>query len=355
MEHAHNSLAPVGGGWLGADLAADPSRWRVELPAAVRDELVELAARRAGHAPALGDIAPEVSAATAEFAGRIREMYTSGHYFAVVTGLPHEPFEIVRDAYWSLALLLGEPVPQSFTGDAIGRVEPREPVATRRSWGHEFNNALAFHTDPADLIMMLCIRAARSGGLSYLASARMAHDRLLAEAPNLLAVLYRPLPEGKIPLAEMPQPWTPIPVFATAGGDFSTRFDRDHVEASQQYDSAPRLTDEQIAAMNALDEVVARPGVALETKLEPGEFIVLNNAEVLHARSAFEEAPVGAGRLLLRLSLSFAESPELPREYQVLYGATAAGTYRGGVWPDADQRSARVGVPVGATDRTTAV
>ena len=347
MEPVRDSLSPIGGGWVGADLAADPSRWRIELPPAVRDELMELAAKRAGHAAAFDDNAPITSRATAEFVSRLRDMFTAGCHFAVVAGFPYEPISTAQDAYWLLGLLLGDPISQSPQRTLIGHIEVHTPSdRDRRTW--EASNALPFHTDPADLVTMLCIRPAPSGGLSQLASARAVHDLLLAEAPDHLAELYRPLPQECRRKPELRE-WTAIPVFARApNGDFTVRHARWHVQAAQRHTDVPRLTDGQLAALDALDEIVARPGVSLDMDLRPGELQLFNNAEVLHARTEFADALSGAGRLLLRLWLSFADSPELPGAYQQLFGATAAGSYRGGVWP-AEPDPDRLGLPVRAS------
>jgi hypothetical protein len=341
MTQVHNMPTSVGGGWLAADLAASPGRWRIALPAAVRDELMELAARRSGHPPAMGDNAPKVSKITAEFVSRLRDMFTSGPYFVVVSGFPYEPFYAARDAYWLLGLLLGEPVSQTPEGTLIGHIEDHSPAdRTRRQW--EASNALAFHTDPADLITMLCIRSAPSGGLSQLASTRAVHDLLLAEAPAHLTELYRPFPQN-YPVGDGQRGWTAIPVFGRApNGDFTTRHVRRHVMGSQRHADAPRLSTRQLAALDALDEMLARPGVALDVDMRPGDLQLFNNAEILHARSAFEPAPGGMGRLLLRLWLCFGGSPELPDDYRELFGATAAGSYRGGAWPPGG-RPARIG------------
>ncbi|HEU5158968.1 MAG TPA: TauD/TfdA family dioxygenase [Streptosporangiaceae bacterium] len=356
---ASNSLTEVGGGWLGADLANDPSRWTVEMPPAVGAELMELAARRAGRAPALDDSAPKVSPATAAFVSGLRELFMSGRYFGVVSGFPHEPFHTAQDAYWLLGLLLGAPVPQNPRGTLIVRVEELEP-AKRRARGPESAARLPFHSDGGDLITMLCIRPAASGGVTRLVSARALHDLLLAESPHLLPELYRPLPfplppdlEAKYEAAggrrdgeEMP--WPALPVFGfAANGEFSAWYSRWHLEASQRQAGAPRPTAGQLAAMDVLDEIAARPEVPLDIDLRPGQVLLFNNAELLHARSAFESGPQGEGRLLLRLWLCFAGSQELPDDYRDVYGATEGGSYRGGVWP-VDDRPGRLGLPVRA-------
>jgi hypothetical protein len=342
MDPARGTLTSLGGGWLGADLETDPDRWRMELPPAVRDELMELADQRAGRAPSFDDTPPKTSRATAEFVSRLRDMFTSGCYFAVVSGFPYDPI----DAYWVLGLLLGEPLSQSPQRTLIGNIEVHAPRdRDKREW--EASNALPFHTDPADLVTMLCARPAPAGGVTQLASGRAVHDLLLAEAPGHLAELYRPFPQDNRRQPER-WSWTAIPVFGRAtNGDFTVRHARWHVQTAQRHPEVPRLTDAQLAALNALDELVARPGVSLDLDLRPGELKLFNNAELLHARTAFADAPKGAGRLMLRLWLSFADSPELPHPYRQLFGATAGGTYRGGVWP-AGPDPDRFGRPVRA-------
>jgi hypothetical protein len=377
MGTVRNSLAKVGGGWLGADLADDPSRWTVELPSAVGAELMEVAARRAGGDPTLDDSAPDVSDATAEFVSGLRELFMSGRYFGVVRGFPYEPFRTAHDAYWLFGLLLGDPVPQNYMGTLVVRVEELEP-AKRRTRGPESAARLPFHCDAGDLITMLCIRPAPSGGATRLVSARAVHDQLLVEAPEHLRELYRPLPfplppdvadtsdasaasgadgaggnEGEETAAEGSRPWPALPVFGfAANGDFSAWYSRWHVEASQRQPGAPRPTAEQLAAMDALDEIMGRPEVPLEINMRPGDVLLFNNAELLHARSEFASAPVGEGRLLLRLWLSFSGSQELPDDYLDVYGATAGGAYRGGAWPSS-RRPNRFGLPVRTPTRSS--
>ena len=76
---------------------------------------------------------------------------------------------------------------------------------------------------------------------------------------------------------------------------------------------------------------VGDPRVALEHRLERGELQLLDNYATWHGRAAFGDG--NARRLLLRLWLATAQSPELPALFRPLYGTTDAGSVRGGVWP----------------------
>ena len=83
--------------------------------------------------------------------------------------------------------------------------------------------------------------------------------------------------------------------------------------------------------MDAVDAVLATDGVALVHRLERGELQLLDNFATWHARAAFRDG--NARRLLLRLWLATPDSPKLPALFRPLYGATDAGSVRGGVWP----------------------
>jgi hypothetical protein len=349
MEMVRNSPAPVGGGWLGVDLAGDASRWTVELPQAIRDELLDLAAKRAGLTPALEDTAPKVSRATAEFVSRLRDMLTSDPHFGVVSGCPCEPFPTARDAYWLLGLLLGDPVPQNPWGTLIGHIEELESTE-HKTRGGEAAVKLPLHSDTGDLVGLLCIRPAPSGGSTRLMSARAVHDLLLAEAPHHLAELYRPLPyplpQDVAYKGDRSGRWPAMPVFGfAASGELSAWYSRRHVEAAQRQAGSPQPTVGQVLAMDALEETALRAGVPLDLDLRAGDLLLFNNAQIVHSRTSFVSAASGEGRLLLRLWLSFAGSQELPDEYLEVYGATAAGSYRGGSWPS-EGRPDRIGLPV---------
>lgn len=328
---------PVGSGWLGASLAGSEEQWRIPMAPEVAEELAA-AARSAVAADDRLDLAaprPKGLGLVEEFAADLSRRLAGSPGFAVVEDFPvdaQDPRE-TEMAYWLLGLLLGRPVTQSRKGDVLGRVEDRgADIASPVQRGYESSAALPFHVDRTDVIGLLCVRPAVSGGLSRLVSSKAVHDVLLQERPELLEELYLPYPNDRRG-EEQPgeSPWSGIPVFSRTGDSFATRYLRRFIEGSQRHESAPRLTGRQLAAMEALDEILDRPGVSLDMELRKGDLQLINNFHLLHARTAFADGG-GRGRLLLRLWLAFEGSPELPEHYAALYGAVAAGSYRGGVW-----------------------
>ncbi len=320
------------GGWLVDDLGAREP-WRVPVPQAVRDELAATAARCP--APALGDGRVTHLPHTARLARLVQERLADPG-FVVLSGLPVDDEETALRVLWVLGRVLGRAVPQSRDGALVGRVEDLgADFDNPRHRGHKTSAALPFHVDRTDVIALLCVRAASNGGLSQLASAAAVHDVLLDESPDLLEELYAPLPHDRRG-EESPgeAPWCQVPVFSDVAGELVARYVRRFVEASQRHPAAPRLTPSQRAALDAVDDVLARPGTALSMDLRTGDLQLIHNFTILHARSAFTGRDDGPGRLLLRLWLSSPRSPDLPHWFAPLYGSTARGTVRGGVWPE---------------------
>jgi hypothetical protein len=329
---------PVGRGWFGRELVDDDKRWSVPVPPDVADELLAAADAEvsAGRKPALRYTVCTTLPATRRFAADLRHRLGAGLGFVVVRDFPVDTGKpgTVEMAYWLLGYELGRPVSQSAKLDVIGRVEDRgADIGSPEQRGYESSAALPFHVDRTDVIGLLCVHSAAEGGLSRLVSSKAVHDLLLAERPDLLAELYEPIPHdrrGEEQPAEAP--WSGIPVFSRVGDSFATRYIRRFFTGSQRHESAPRLTGCQIEAMDALDEILERPGVSLDMELGRGDLQLINNFHILHARTAFVDG-AERNRLLFRLWLAWQGSPALPPQFTALYGATAAGSYRGGVWP----------------------
>jgi TfdA family taurine catabolism dioxygenase TauD len=335
----------VPGGWVGSELAESPESWRVPLPAEVRAELLRVAADMLSAGLGADDPfqqRPVVSAQTRSLIAELSRRLAGAPGFVVLSDFPvQEDPELVQAAYWVLGLLLGQPLPQDFTGELIARVENiGRDKSLPGNQGFRQSIALPYHIDRCtDVIGLVCVRPAQHGGLSRLISSRQLHNELLAQRPDLLSVLYRPLP-FRTPRSmmwlsedcEVPE-WVEIPVFSRNGDDqFAGHYVRRFFEGSQDLPDAPRLTPEQLAAFDALDEVLDRPELTLEMVMEAGDVQLVNNLHVLHSRTSYDDdAPAGQGRLLLRIHLAFPGSPELPAGFAPMFGATAAGTYRGGM------------------------
>ena len=78
-----------------------------------------------------------------------------------------------------------------------------------------------------------------------------------------------------------------------------------YIRDSQQHDSAPRLSDDQLAALALVENIANDPAFHIEMEFRPGDVQLLNNATVLHAREAYaDDDEPHRRRHLLRLWLT---------------------------------------------------
>lgn len=343
MEPKPSTNGPVPGGWHGSDLATHPETWRVPLTAEVNDDLL-----RAADALAPGELGllgadpsrprPAVSEPTWSLVGDLRRRLAGEPGLVVLTGFPvSEDHKLTEAAYTILMMLIGQPVLQRLDDDElIVRVEA-QPAGVPGAGRIGLTGALPPHVDRAtDLVGLLCLRSSESGGLSFAVSSKSVYNVMLERHPELLAALSRPVPihvpRQHRPNGRVDARWCELPVFSRIDDHFMSYYHRIHVEQTQRFPDAPRITAQQAAALDAVDEVSLIPELRLEMPLEPGDLQLINNLSIMHARTAYSGDTPGNGRLLLRMHAAFGGSAELPPGYSAIFGSSTAGTYRGGLW-----------------------
>lgn len=62
--------------------------------------------------------------------------------------------------------------------------------STSRSYQH--NGQLGYHADPNDLVALLCVRPAKSGGLSCIVSSVTVQNEIVRTRPDRAEVLHQP-------------------------------------------------------------------------------------------------------------------------------------------------------------------
>ena len=132
------------------------------------------------------------------------------------------------------------------------------------------------------------------------------HNVMAARRPDLLERLYQPFPvdrRGEVP--EGKAQFYEAPVFNEHAGYLSVLYSRLHIGSAQRFPEAPRLTGEDIEALDMFAELAGDPELRLDMNFMPGDIQILHNHTILHARSAYEDWPeVERKRHLLRLWLS---------------------------------------------------
>ncbi len=259
-----------------------------------------------------------------------------GRGFVLIRGLPVSQFdrETVARMYYGIGAWFGDAVPQNAAGHILGHVkdigqDPHNPE--HRVYATNFRHL--FHTDSCDIVGLLCLQPAMSGGQSAIASSTSLYNKMARTRPDLADVLAQPLHvdrKGEVPAGKGPT--YEIAIFHHHAGRLTTVYARDFIDAAQRFDHVPRLTELQIAAMDMLDAVAASDEFRLEMDFQPGDIQFLHNHQILHARTSYEDYPEPERkRHLLRLWLSARNGRQLPAAFAERYGEIEAGTIRGGV------------------------
>lgn len=322
--------------WRGSDLASSAA-WIHELTA---EDVAELEAAtlefERGARPLVAlERAHFTLPKLADKLSAIRRQLLAGPGFVLLRGLPLERYAIGRAAtiFWGIGTHLGTALSQNAQGHALGHVKDLGYDASDpRTRIYQTNQRQGYHTDSADIVGLMCVRPARSGGKSSLASTITVYNEILARRPDLLPLLFEPIAtdhRGEVPPDG--RPWFSIPVLNWYEGHLSGIYQRRYIESAQRFPDAPRLTARQIEALDLFDAVLEDPSVHLEMDFRPGDIQFLHNHQILHDRTAFEDDPDPAlRRRLLRLWLAPSDGIPLPAIFAERYGTVEPGR-RGGV------------------------
>lgn len=274
----------------------------------------------------------------------VLEELEHGRGFLLMRGLPTECYseaeaEII---FWGLSQHLGVPLSQNSEGHFLGHVRNLALDLNKTNVrGYQTTAELTFHNDQSDVLLLMCLNAAKSGGLSRIVSVTALQNEIQLRRPDLLDELYKPYyfdrrgERGRTDEDDLP--YFAMPVLSYHGGLVSARYSRGYIQSAQRFPEVPRLTDKQIEALDLFDAIAKEEGMELAFQMEPGDIQLLNNYSVLHARTDFEDFPEPERRRhLLRLWLSVPNSRELPPCFEKRFGTCRSGAVRGGIPPSAD-------------------
>ncbi|HEY7978441.1 MAG TPA: TauD/TfdA family dioxygenase [Rhizomicrobium sp.] len=244
-----------------------------------------------------------------KFGARIRSWLNEldrGRGFILIRGFPvaQHTDEECADVYWGIGLYLGRAISQNTDGDLLGHI--RDTGADPNQYGVRLYKTRAeqdFHTDGADVIGLFCLKAAKSGGVSRIASSPAIYNAMLAQRPDLAPVLFENFPfdtQGQHPPGG--KPWFDMPLARFTNDRLGLFFIPWYIRESQQHANAPRLSPAQSEAIAFIEQTANDPDFYLDVHFEPGDMQFLKNASILHKRTAYEDWPEPARkRHLLRL------------------------------------------------------
>ena len=272
--------------------------------------------------------------------GALRAQIRSGLGFGYIKGLPVERYdrETLLRLYWGLCRHIGDPITQNRNGHLVGHViDVGDTVEDANKRITQTNAELCFHTDSCDVVSLLCINRAVSGGESMIVSGVAVHDELMRRRPGLLAELYKPIymdRRGEVPPGK--KPWFGMPLFHFQNGLFTGYSPvRQYIDSLARFPEAPRMSNAQREALDAYYALCEEERFCLKLQFERGDIQFLQNHVVFHSRTSYLDAPEGKRRHLMRIWLSLPDGRRLPDALAEKWINIEAGTRRGGVPTDA--------------------
>jgi hypothetical protein len=266
---------------------------------------------------------------------RLLDEVLNGRGFVLIKGLPVERWNN-RDAaigFLAMGVHLGNLRMQNAEGHLLGHVRDlgrsSEDPNTRI---YQTRERQTHHTDSSDVVGLLCLQAAKSGGLSSLVSSTTIFNEMRRRRPDLLRVLFDPIEtdrRGEVPHGS--EPYFKIPVFNYSHGLVSAIYQRQYIESARRFEGVEPLSSLQIEALDLLDDLANDPKLNLMMELKPGDIQLVHNHTILHDRTAFEDYPEPERkRHLLRLWVAPPNARPLPEIYAERFGSIISGK-RGGV------------------------
>lgn len=299
---------PVAGpaAWRSAEMAR-VSDWRSEL----REAEIEELDRALEHARNTGKSAAELQAAdfplptlAVRIRGWRREL-DRGRGFVVLRGVPVDRWsqEDSETFFWCFGHHLGIPGAQNPMGDLLGHVrdtgadpEARD-VRQYRTAAH-----IPFHCDAADVVGLLCLRAARKGGSSRIVSSVSVYNELLRRRPDLVDRLYEPfLMDTK---GQGGVDYFGVTPTRYADGRLRTFWHSDYFRTVSAFPDV-HLDAHGAELLEVYDAIADEPEYRVDMDFLPGDVQLISNHTILHSRTAYEDHDEPERkRHLLRLWLS---------------------------------------------------
>ena len=319
MSRPHSSIAmqPIvsEAAWKGPQLLKSDKFWQDPLNEADIAELDAALAHAKGLNKPTGSMSkddfplPTLSKKIA----RWRQALKSGRGFQVISGIPVERWgrEDSEIFFWCFGLHLGIPGAQNEDGDLLGHVRDlNAPVDDTDTRLYKTNANIEYHCDAADVVGLLCLNKAKSGGKSRIVSSVAVYNEILKRRPDLIPVLYRPMlvdtfGEGSVN-------YFPVVPCRYHNGELKTFYHIDYFRSTRRYDEVRPFTPQEEELLNLYQEVASDPEFYLDMDLQPGDIQLLSNHTNLHARTDYiDYEDSDKKRHLLRLWTS------LPHEHDI--------------------------------------
>jgi TfdA family taurine catabolism dioxygenase TauD len=266
---------------------------------------------------------------------RMLDEVLNGRGFVLLRALQVESWNRreAATAFFGIGTHLGAARSQNAQGHLLGHVKDVGRSSSDPSVRiYQTAERQTYHTDSTDVVCLLCLRPAKSGGLSSLVSSVTIFNEMRRRRPDLLKVLFDPFEtDRRGEVNEGQKPYFSIPVFSWYEGLLSAIYQRQYIESARRFEGVPPLTPIQVEALDFFDSLANDSSLHLFMEFRPGDIQIVHNHTILHDRTAFEDWPdPDRKRHLLRLWLAPANARPLPPVFKERFGSVVPGE-RGGV------------------------
>ncbi len=305
--------------WMRADIRRDD--WFFPLSADCLAELRAILVELRAHPRSVEQIDPahfEIPACR-KLMRSVQAALDDGVRFAVVDRLPMDEISDAeaKALYWILSSLLARPVQQKLTGTLVYDVHDTGKKATpgsgvrpdQTNMDQFFHNDNSYNTTQPEYVALLCMRPAKTGGVSQVISFYTLHNELLRAHKEVIPRLYQPFwfDRQKEYLPGEPEVLS-APIFSY-DGRLKVRLGL--FQAKSGCTLMNETMDEPaVTAIDTLRKIFTDEAVRFDFVMERGQIQFVNNLELCHRRTTFEDyAEPQNKRLMIRLWLRNAGTP----------------------------------------------
>ncbi len=224
---------------------------------------------------------------------KIYSQLKDGLGIALLRGLPMDDIDHIDAAaiYWGIGRHMGEAMSNNPEGDMLGHIRDEGlDYDDPNHRGYQTNVTMDYHCDQTDIVGLLCIRTAKSGGLSKVVSSIAVYNELLKRRPDLVEVMAKPYCWTKhAEMSSNEKPYYESPVFNVLGDKLCIAFGPKHMEKGHMLPEAPDMTEVQLEGIRLMEQICEEQHYAMT--LERGDIQFANNSVALHTREGFEDWP----------------------------------------------------------------
>ena len=250
----------------------------------------------------------------------IADEVVNGRGIGLIRGVPVDRYNRVQAAiaFWGIGTVPGRSRVPELPRDTCWATLPisaRTLSRTRSIAATRPTTCCPFHCDACDLVVLMCLHPAKSGGSSRFTSTLNVYNEMLKRRPELVAELAAPIyrdrrneiPEGK-------DPWWQLPIFNFYEDYLTVSAGGTYVRSAQRFEELPRHTEELKEALTLFADLCDE--LSYDMEFLQGDVQILHNHVTAHSRTEFEDYPEPERRRnLLRLWLGTPGGRPLPPAY----------------------------------------